>query len=93
MDVVKFEDYQNIKKDFYQKHGEPKEYTSNENSIHLKTVVFDDGAEWYEKNELVQEEINGEKHGVPYSFLLFLNKLEFWSTDDSKSKFVYSKGE
>lgn len=93
METVKFEDYQNIKKDFYQKHGECKESTSGNNFIHLKTVRFNDGATWYEKSELVNEEVTGEKHGVPYAFLLFLTKTEFWSTDDSESRITYSKGE
>lgn len=91
MNTVKFEDYQKIKKDFYQKHGKHKELIDGNDLHNLTTVRFEDGGIWYETTRTIDEEITGEVHGVPYRFLVIVAEIEFWTNENSESQVTYRK--
>ena len=92
MDIVTFKEYMEEKAKFHIKHGKYEEFATSSNITHAKYIYFDDGAVWYEVSTVVEEEINGEKYGVKYSFPLQIIKTEYWTSENSVSKFVFERG-
>ena len=98
MNVVKYDEYTKQKMDFIQKHDSDFTIHTSEmdcyNSYH-KEYVFEDGAVWYEVISLAQEEaklegtskITGMK--VFGSKLVRYNRIEFWNSDNSLSRYTY----
>lgn len=56
-----------------------------------KNYYFADGAEWVECNDIVIEPIEAVVHGVKVVAVVKMTRCEYWSTDDSKSKYVYGQ--
>ena len=61
------------------------------NDRYHKTYASTDGGEFTEINERVTEMAEAEIHGLKVTVPVVLYRTEYWSTDNSKSKFVYSK--
>lgn len=72
--------------------AERKEYTNMTDGIIRKVICWSDGATWYEVTETeYSEEAEVEVHGVKVKVNVPLRKTEYWSTEDSKSKYFYTK--
>ena len=87
--VVGMQYYEEQKRNFVLKHGNFREETSLEHNIIHKTLCFEDGSAWFEVYGKKEEIVNVEVKGVKLRTKADLFRLEFWSTDDGKSKFVY----
>lgn len=61
------------------------------NGAYHKNYMYSDGATFTEINEYVYETITFVKHGIKFETEIQFFRTEYWSTDDSKSKFVYEK--
>ncbi len=97
MDKVNMSEYEAERVAFYKKHNSenlswPKEDTEFKNGVTRKTVTFEDGAIWYEVSTKITEERKAKVEGVPeftINLSLDLLKTEFWSSDNSISKYAY----
>lgn len=96
MKTVTYEEYNRDLSAFLRKHGAKSDwhvYTSplQEGQYH-KNYVFEDGAEFVEINELnYREPVEVVVHGITISTVVHLIRHEYWSTDDSVSKYWYEK--
>ena len=74
------------------KHSIINVYTSsmNDNAYH-KHYIAKDGAEMWESNRLVTETVEVEIHGVMCKATVKFWETECWSTDDSKSMYIYTQ--
>ncbi len=76
----------------HNKKAERKEYTEMTDGVIRKMVCWEDGATWYEVTETnYSEQVEVEVHGITMTVTLPLRRTEYWSTDDSKSKYFYEK--
>lgn len=85
--------YSQIKREFMARHNcNLMVYTSPmiENTYH-KEYSFEDGAQWNEIMELVEEVVEVEVHSMMMKVVVKLWKTEYFSTDDSKSRYYYEK--
>ena len=92
--TVKYAEYNAEKMEFFNNHkNDFKCDTSSMDQYgrYWKTYVFEDGAIWYEalSTEYIQQEIEVKCCKVNVEIKMF--RTEFWSTDDSKSKYYYEK--
>lgn len=91
--TVNFEEYQKDLKRFCKKHnqnGECKIETSPMiNNCYHKNYIYDDGSNFTEINEIVVEEVEVKVHGIFIKVDVQLWRTEYYSTDDSKSKYFY----
>lgn len=84
--------YQNDLRSFYNKHLNVKVHTSSfENNEYYKTYISEDGAVFTEVNMNITEVAHATIHGLIFEVPVQLMRTEYWSTDNSKSRFVYSK--
>lgn len=95
MATVTYRDYLDELHAFSVKHNKKADlqvYTSAmvNNSYH-KEYVWSDGAQFFEVTDMVTEEAVGEVHGVQVTFPVTFWRVEFWSTEDAKSKYFYEK--
>lgn len=79
---------------FFRKHNcdfEVQTSQMDEYGMYHKEYIFADGAIWYEvmSPEYVKEEVNIKLCKVTVEVKMF--RTEFWSSDDSVSKFYYEK--
>ena len=96
MRTVTYEEYCKDLNSFVDKHSRKydfKVYTSPfENNQYRKTVCFEDGSVFTEINEMdVVEDVEVEVHGLKIKTEVHLIRHEYWSTDDSSSKYWYEK--
>ena len=93
--TVSYGEYNRELADFAAKHnkkGECKIYTSPmENDRYHKEYVWSDGSEWYEVTELIREKGTINVHGIEFVVEVEMWRTEFWSSDNSKSKYYYCK--
>ena len=61
-----------------------------ENCYH-KDYMWSDGHNWTEITTLVMETAHVEVHGVTVSVEVLFYRTEFFSTEDSRSKYLYIK--
>lgn len=91
--TVKYDTYSKEKKEFFEKHSDFQIYTSSMDVYgrYWKTYRFENGAEWYEAMtpEYVRQEVEIKlcKTTIEVKML----RIEFWSSDNAKSKFYYEK--
>lgn len=94
--MATMKDYYEDLRDFCARNGkyECKVYTSPliKNSYH-KEFCYSNGATFYEISDVVVEQVEVEVHGVRVLVEVKLRRLEYWSTTNSKSKFVYERFE
>ena len=93
--TVSYAEYMKDLTKFARKHnmkGECTIYTSPmENNRYHKEYCWEDGAVWYEVTELENELKEVEAHGLKYIVEIEFWKTEYWSSEDSTSKYTYSK--
>ena len=93
--TVTYREYENQKIAFAKKHNrkaECKVYTSPmENNRYHKEYCWSDGHQWCEVIELVTETVEAEAHGINFNVEVELYRTEFWSTEDSRSKYLYER--
>lgn len=86
--------YNELKKDFFKKHHNDFRIDTgmlNEYDGWNKTYIFEDGAAWYEVYSKVVEPIEVEVRYCKVRGVATLLKTEFWSSDDSKSRYYYEE--
>lgn len=100
MNTVIYEQYNEEKAAFFARHDNDfkveSKYGSESNSYHmictsLKTYVFEDGACWHELLRNVHEEAEFKHRGITFRCNVSLAQMEFWDSDNSKSRYYYSK--
>ena len=93
MNIIKYSDYDNIKKDFFRKHKNDFtiDTTGNSTEYYRKTYVFNDGAIWYEVMTKVTQEVEITVNLCDVKVYVDLMQTEFWSADESNSSFYYEK--
>lgn len=93
--TVSFKEYQDDLKEFCQHHNKKAEctvYTSPMvNNVYTKYFMYSDGATFTEVNDFVTEDVKVEAHGMVMTVPVKFFRTEYYSTDNSKSKFVYQK--
>lgn len=77
----------------HNKKSDRHEYTyMDEDGIIRKTVCWGDGATWWENTETeYTETVEIEVHGVKMAVKVQMRRTEYWSTEDSHSKYFYEK--
>ncbi len=98
MNTVTYKDYNNDLIKFCQKHSkhELRVYTSPFiDNQYIKSWYYSDGSEFHEVNQNVTEVVTVpvEIHGIKLdkTFEIKLVKHEYWSSDNSVSKYWYEK--
>lgn len=94
MNTVTYEQYYEEKTAFFAKHNNGFKLETSSLSVgnsYVKTYAFEDGAGWCELLRNVHEEAEFEHRGMTFKCTVSLAKLEFWSTDNSKSRYYYEK--
>lgn len=61
------------------------------NNAYSKHYLAEDGAKMWEENRIVTEIVEVEVHGVKFQAQFELWETECWSTDDSRSMYLYQK--
>ncbi len=93
MKTVDYTTYMNDLKSFIQKHNshDYKVITSDfQNNQYHKSYIFEDGSEFIEINYHEHyETIETTIHNIPVKTHICMVKHEYWSTDDSISKYWY----
>ena len=90
-----YNEYTKQKIDFFLKHskdtGDVKEYDNfTENGVMKKEFSFSDGACWFECMDRVLETGETVIRGCKIPVKAELFRVEFWSTDNSRSQYYYS---
>lgn len=76
--------------DFIHKHPILKiETTPLINDSYHKHFISEDGAEMWECNRVITEDVEVEVHGIKCHTKVTLWETECWNTDDSKSMYHY----
>ena len=96
MREVTYKEYSDDLASFIKKHSKKydlKVYTSPlQNGEYHKNYVFENGAEFTEINEMnYYEVVTIMVHNIPVDVKVNMIKHEYWSTDDSASKYWYEK--
>lgn len=90
-----YESYMKEKVKFIRKHNKKSEcsvFTSPmENNRYHKEYCWNDGHEWIEITELIEEKANVRVHGILITVPVKFWKTEFWSTENPKSKYLYER--
>lgn len=89
--IVTYQEYNDEKQAFFRKHKNDYELETQGGSAeyYRKTYAFKDKAVWYEvmMKQTVSERVEVYKCNVNVE--LDMLQTEYWSSDDSKSKFYY----
>ena len=94
MNTVTYKQYNKEKAAFFAKHDNDFEVETSSLSVgnsYLKSYIFKDGACWEELLRNVHEEAECEHRGITFKCNVSLAQLEYWNTDNSKSRYYYSK--
>lgn len=76
----------------HNKKAERTEYTQMKDGVIHKMVAWTDGATWWEITDTnYSEEVEIEVRGIKTKVTVQLRKTEYWSTEDSKSKYFYER--
>ena len=62
-----------------------------EDGVYMKTYVLEDDSCWYERMSPYTETTKVTIHGVEVEVEVKLQKVEYWSTDISKSRCYFEK--
>lgn len=60
-------------------------------NVYYKHYIFDDGAIWYERTDYVVEKATAECKGIQFTVDVKLQRTEYFSSDDAKSRYFYCK--
>lgn len=58
-------------------------------NVYHKEYCFTDGAVFCERIEIIEECFEVERHGILVEVKATFQQVEYWSTDDSVSKYTY----
>lgn len=76
----------------HNKKAERREYTNLIDGMIRKTVCWSDGATWWEITETnYSETVEVEVHGIKVNVEIPMRRTEYWSTEDSRSKYFYER--
>ena len=93
--VVRVEQYESDKQEFFMAHKNDFHLSRHGNSAedYQKVYSFSDGSTWYESmtRETVEELVYFETCKCNIKVRIDVMKVEYWSTDDSKSKCYYEQ--
>ena len=91
MNIVTYNEYEEMKKKFFCKHNNDFQCDTRGNSAeyYRKTYVFGDGAIWYEVMMKIYTGAEAEVHGIKILVEVELMQTEFWSSDDSESRYYF----
>lgn len=92
MRQVTMQEFYKAQSEFTCKHTILNVYTSSmkDNAYH-KHYIAEDGAEMWENNRLITEPVEVEIHGIKCKAIVKFWETECWSTDDSKSMYMYQQ--
>lgn len=91
---VKYEEYEEDMSKFFAKHNHDFKIDTSpitSKGTYSKTYMFSDGAVWYEHMSPVKEEVDVEVHNTKVSVKIKLLRTEYYSSENSKSKYYYEK--
>lgn len=98
MKTVTYKEYSDDLINFINKHSAKSEladiHTSPfQNGLYHKSYIFADGSEFTEVNRIrkVEAEAETKVANLRFTILIELVEHEYWSTDDSESKYWYEK--
>ena len=84
--------YEQDKTAFLKKHGLKEVFTSPMiNDTYHKEYITEDGGIFYEVMSSHYETIETETHGVKVETFVKLFRVEYWNTDNAKSRYHYEK--
>lgn len=93
--IVRQSEYENDKQAFFSSHRNDWKQSTHGNSAedYQKTYAFSDGAVWYESmtKETVEELVYLETYKCSIKVRVDVMRIEYWSTDDSRSKCYYEQ--
>ena len=91
MQIVRSEEYEEMKKSFFRRHKRDFQIDTRGSFAekYYKTYVFEDGAIWYEVMMRIYEGAEAEVHGIKIPVEVELTQTEFWSSDDSESRYYF----
>ena len=92
MRQVTMKEFYDAQAKFAGKHSILNVYTSPmKDDAYCKHYIAEDGAEMWESNRLVTEAVEVEIHGFMCKAIVKFWETECWSTDDSKSMYMYQQ--
>ena len=93
MNTVTYEKYMNDLVKFVGKHSKKNDFRVETspmiNDRYDKKYLFEDGSTFWEINEIITEEVEVEVHVITCKAQVELYRHEYWSTDDSSTKYWY----
>lgn len=90
MRKVTMKEFYGAQAEFIRKHPIAKIETSPMvNNAYSKHYLAEDGAEMWEENRITSEIVEVEVHGVKCQAHVELWETECWSTDDSRSMYLF----
>ena len=93
MNVIRSNEYEQIRTDFFNKHHNDFKLktTGDTAEYYNKTYAFEDGAVWYEvmTKQFIEETVQVKL--VPVTIVISMMQTEFWSTDESISRFYFEQ--
>lgn len=93
MATVTYNEYNEAKMSFFDRHDHTYKTSTSPmiDDVWHKEYVFEDGAIWYERYEHVYIPVTVDVMRCKVDVEVEMLKNEFWSTDNSKSREVYSQ--
>ena len=92
MRQVTMQEFYKAQSEFICKHTILNVYTSSmKDGAYHKHYIAEDGAEMWECNRLISETVEVEIHGMTCKAIVKFWETECWSTDDSKSMYMYQQ--
>jgi len=91
MNWVKYNEYNDIKTKFFNKHNHDYKKIESGTSAeyYRKTYAFKDGAVWYEVMTKEEVPAEAEAYGIKVPVLCELLRTEFWSSENADSCFYF----
>ena len=93
--VTDYKEYDEMKTAFAKKHNKKSECkvmtSPMENNSYHKEYCWEDGANWFEKTELITEVHEVTVHGIVNKVELQFWKAEYWNTEMAGSFLLYER--
>lgn len=91
MNIVTYNEYEEMKKKFFCKHNNDFQCDTQGNSAEYyhKSYVFEDGAVWHEVMQKIYKNAEADVYGFKIPVEVELMQTEFWSSDDAESRYYF----
>lgn len=91
MNIVNTQEYNDIKKLFFRKHNNDFQCETEGSSAeyYRKTYIFEDHSIWYEVMQKKTIIAQAKYYNIEFPTEVEVMETEFWSTDNSESKYYY----